>query len=172
MDIPKKTYPKQWGNWAGRELIQAAQRESRQDKWMLAQAQREDKLRLKASGRNIGSQRQVGHRPPSNRPWRVSCSHCTGRQCSPPKIRRNNWEVRDPFQLCRGNKKTEATKGKGTGAKASWLAVRPSKVHTPPHWNNSSGDSLQTRTFLWYIWQNEKLNNSWKKTPQKKIFKY
>lgn len=34
-------------------------------------------------------------------------------------IRRSNWEVRDPFQLCRGNKKTEATKGKGTGAKAS-----------------------------------------------------
>ena len=30
-------------------------------------------------------------------------------------------------------------------------------------------DSLQRRTFLWYIWQNEKLNNSWKKTPQKKI---
>lgn len=35
-------------------------------------------------------------------------------------IRTNNWEVRDLFQLCRGNKETEwATKGKGTGARAS-----------------------------------------------------
>lgn len=172
-------HPKQWGKWAGRELIQAGQREPTQDKWMLAQAQAgEDKLRPRASGRETGFQRQVGHRPPSSRPCRVQCSHCIGRKHPQKNIRRNNEEVRDPSQLGSGNKKPDwATGGKRhnrAGVRASWLAVRPAKGHTPPHRNSSPGDSLQTRMFLWYIWQNEKLNKIPGKThlqKKQKIFK-
>lgn len=34
-------------------------------------------------------------------------SHCTGRKCPQKNIRRNNYEVREFFQLSKGNKKPD-----------------------------------------------------------------